>query len=459
MKKIKIIFVLTAALFLFSFSITADSAQSWYCKREKDHQRPCADANMSYITEEGGFYLGRDEKVIYLTFDAGYENGNIERILDTLQKHNAEGAFFILENLINRNPALVKRMKDEGHLVCNHTAHHKDMTKLSEAEIEAELRALETLYAEKIGGALAPFYRPPEGKFDRKSLSAAKKCGYHTAFWSLAYADWDNAKQPSPAYAKKLLCENIHNGAVVLLHPTSKTNADILDDLLSTWEAEGYRFGSLNEISADACTASASTEKEKAVIRAGSPDSMKIALTFDDGPHPKKTDALLNLLEKNGIRATFFVIGENVEYYPAPLKRAVALGHEIGNHTYHHVLLSRLDEAEAKKEILSTEEIIWKTAGYQTKILRPPEGAYTESALQTACDSDYRVVLWNTDSRDWENISTEKIVQNVEKNIRGGSIVLFHDYTGKHTLEALQILIPKLKAEGYEFVTVSELLG
>ena len=243
--------IVTALVFIFvNYSaLYAETAQNWYCKREKEHVRPTVDPNMSYIEEENGFFIGKDpeEKVIYLTFDAGYENGNIARILDTLKAHNAEGAFFILENLIRRNPELVERMKNEGHLICNHTARHKDMTKLTEQEIETELHALETLYKETFGCDLAPFYRPPEGKFDRKSLCVAKKLGYHTAFWSLAYADWDNDKQPDPEKAKKLLCDHLHNGAVILLHPTSKTNADILDALLTEWENQGYRFGSLLE--------------------------------------------------------------------------------------------------------------------------------------------------------------------------------------------------------------------
>ena len=251
-------FAITVSVLSFIFmnplALRAEAAQSWYCKREKEHLRPHVEPNMSYIEEENGFFIGKDpdEKVIYLTFDAGYENGNISRILDTLKAHNAEGAFFILENLIRRNPELVERMKNEGHLVCNHTARHKDMTKLTEQEIETELHALETLYKETFGEDLAPFYRPPEGKFDRKSLAVAKKCGYHTAFWSLAYADWDNNKQPDPEKAKKLLCDHLHNGAVILLHPTSKTNADILDALLTEWENQGYRFGSLNEFTESA---------------------------------------------------------------------------------------------------------------------------------------------------------------------------------------------------------------
>ena len=253
MKNLSKKFICGFTVFLFIFGnltpLYAEAAQNWYCKREKDHIRPSADPNMAYIEEENGFFIGKDpeDKVIYLTFDAGYENGNVARILDTLKAHNAEGAFFILENLITRNPALVERMKNEGHLVCNHTAKHKDMTKLSEAEIEKELCALEKLYRETFGCALAPFYRPPEGKFDKKSLCVAKKLGYHTAFWSLAYADWDNCKQPDPEKAKKLLSDHLHNGAVILLHPTSQTNADILDSLLTQWEKEGYRFGSLTE--------------------------------------------------------------------------------------------------------------------------------------------------------------------------------------------------------------------
>ncbi len=240
--------ILSCVLSLNVSAPVSSTVQSWYIMRQKEHKRPQCDENLSYIEETDGFYIGKEEKVIYLTFDAGYENGNVARILDTLEKHDVEGAFFILENLIKREPALVKRMQDEGHLVCNHTAKHKDITKLTEEEIKQELEALETLYSEKIGGELAPFFRPPEGKFDEKSLKTIQNLGYSTVFWSLAYADWDNDKQPSHESAKKLLCDNIHDGAIILLHPTSQTNADILDELITTWKAEGYRFGSLTEL-------------------------------------------------------------------------------------------------------------------------------------------------------------------------------------------------------------------
>ena len=257
MKKIitlSVIFILICSVLtqnVFAKSTDMTQTKSWYIVKRVG-SAPSFPPEAETVKKYGGIYLDErsaqlGNKYIYLTFDAGYENGNVARILDTLKAHNAGGAFFILENLITRNPSLVERMKNEGHLVCNHTAKHKDMTKLSEAEIERELCALEKLYREAFGCELAPFYRPPEGKFDRKSLGVAKKLGYHTAFWSLAYADWDNCKQPDPEKAKKLLSEHLHNGAVILLHPTSQTNADILDSLLTQWEKEGYRFGSLTE--------------------------------------------------------------------------------------------------------------------------------------------------------------------------------------------------------------------
>jgi peptidoglycan/xylan/chitin deacetylase (PgdA/CDA1 family) len=208
------------------------------------------------------------------------------------------------------------------------------------------------------------------------------------------------------------------------------------------------------------CPHTASAQADQPVIRSGNPNSMKIALTFDDGPHPYKTDAVLDILARYGIRATFFVVGENVPYYPEPLKRAVALGHEIGNHTYHHTLLSKSCEQSTAEEIEKTEEIIFRTAGYRTKLFRPPEGAYSECSLNVVKSKDYRVILWTVDSRDWENTSAETMVTNALSNVRGGSILLFHDYMGKrsNTLEAIEILIPKLLSRGYKFVTVSELL-
>ena len=235
-------------------AVSAGKVHSWYCMRNSTHTLPPIENSMGFITECDAIYADTEaakngEKVIYLTFDAGYENGNVAKILDVLKKHNAEGAFFVLENLIKRNPELVKRMDDEGHLVCNHTLSHPDMTKVDSIEkFSEQVIGLEKLAKENLGIEIAKFYRPPEGKFSRRDLEFAKELGYKTVFWSFAYADWDNGKQPSIEYAEKKILDNAHPGEIMLLHPTSATNAAVLDRVLTKLENEGYRFGSLNSI-------------------------------------------------------------------------------------------------------------------------------------------------------------------------------------------------------------------
>lgn len=234
-------------LLILSLSVSADCT-GFYIMRKKNGMRPELDPGLRYINDHNAFCLGPDEKVIYLTFDAGYENGNVERIVDTLDRHKAKGTFFVLENIIKRNTELIKKMAEHGHTVANHSMRHKNMSDMSLKECEAELYGLEKLYNELTGYEMAKLFRPPEGNFSRKLLDNAAELGYKTVFWSFAYADWDNNKQPSPEYAVKLILDNTHNGEIILLHPTSKTNADILDRLLTEWEDMGYRFGSLTEI-------------------------------------------------------------------------------------------------------------------------------------------------------------------------------------------------------------------
>lgn len=249
-----IIFVLCITL-----CITSDASECfhWYCKRTQDHTQPSIDSHMSWITEHGGAYVDKDhgdpcqEKVIYLTFDAGYENGNVAKILDILQEHQIKGAFFILGNLINRNPELVQRMADEGHLVCNHTYTHKNIATMSDADIINEIDRLENAYTSLTGKQMAKYFRPPEGSFDQESIKAVYNHGYKTVFWSFAYADWDNNKQMTASQAKKKIMDNLHNGEIMLLHPTSKTNAEILSEVISDLKAMGYHFASLDELEFD----------------------------------------------------------------------------------------------------------------------------------------------------------------------------------------------------------------
>ena len=220
---------------------------SWGLSFRTEGQPPTGPAGTKQLQQYDAAYLGNtDEKVIYLTFDAGYENGSTAQILDILQKHNAPAAFFLVGNYIEKNADLVRRMVDEGHIVGNHTMHHFDMSKLSDKEaFTKELQDLETLFKETTGKDMPKYYRPPQGIYSQENLQMAKALGYKTVFWSLAYVDWRNDAQPTKEEAFSKLLPRIHNGAVVLLHSTSSTNAEILDELLTKWESAGYRFASI----------------------------------------------------------------------------------------------------------------------------------------------------------------------------------------------------------------------
>lgn len=254
MKCKKIILTILCVFLLISLlsgSVFAATPIKWYFKRVSDHTKPPLPSDLSVICNYDAYYLneGTQEKVIYLTFDAGYENGNVKKILDILEKHNAHGAFFVLENLITKNTDLILQMARQGHLVCNHTARHKNMSQVTDfAQFQKELMALEDIYREKTGLELAKFYRPPEGTFSEENLAFAQKMGYRTVFWSFAYADWDNKKQPDPDRSLQKLIDHLHPGEILLLHPTSSTNAAILDRFLTQASEMGYRFGSLDEL-------------------------------------------------------------------------------------------------------------------------------------------------------------------------------------------------------------------
>ncbi|MBQ8381571.1 MAG: polysaccharide deacetylase family protein [Clostridia bacterium] len=235
------------------YASTDTTPYNWYCKNNNTHTPPALDSDQQWIEDYDAYYLDhsvkKNDKVIYLTFDAGYENGNVEKILDALKQHNAPGAFFILDNLITRAPELVKRMQAEGHLVCNHTKRHPDMTKISDRKAFAEqLTTLAEHYKELTGCEMPNIYRPPEGRYSKQNLEYAKSMGYKTVFWSFAYADWDNNRQMSEEAALKKILDHTHNGEIMLLHPTSATNAAIMDRLLTRLEEEGYRFGKLTEL-------------------------------------------------------------------------------------------------------------------------------------------------------------------------------------------------------------------
>ena len=254
--------LLTAAYFsgfgihyLFSQPTTVLPASSssegnWGLSFQEEGVRPVGNATPSELAKYQAAYADEtDEKVIYLTFDAGYENGNLPAILDALKNHQAVGTFFVVGNFLETSPELTKRMVAEGHIVGNHTYHHPDMSKISTKDaFEKELNDVKTLFQSITGSEMAHYYRPPQGKYSTSNLEMAKELGYKTFFWSLAYVDWIQDEQPTKEQAFSKLLSRIHPGAVVLLHSTSSTNAAILDELLTKWEEMGYHFAPLSEL-------------------------------------------------------------------------------------------------------------------------------------------------------------------------------------------------------------------
>ena len=231
-------------------AVPASADGNWGLSFQQEGKPPIANATADELKQYHPWYADLSgEKVLYLTFDAGYENGNTPAILDALKKHHIPAAFFVVGNYLETSPDLVKRMVYEGHIVANHTYHHPDMSRISDPEsFTKELTGLETLYTELTGETMKKYYRPPQGKYSKSNLQMAKDLGYQTFFWSLAYVDWYQDKQPTKEEAFKKLLGRIHPGAIVLLHSTSSTNAAILDELLTKWEEMGYRFGTLDEL-------------------------------------------------------------------------------------------------------------------------------------------------------------------------------------------------------------------
>ena len=256
MKRKYLLFVLLPAI-IFNVTSVSTFAEgngvNWYIKRAGNKQ-PEIPKEHSIIEKYDAYYIDKKlddnspTKRIYLTFDAGYENGNVERILNTLKEKNVPAAFFVLDHIISKNTDLILRMTNEGHTVCNHTRKHKDLSTLTKQEIINDLCGLEKNYEKATGLKMSKYFRFPEGRYSEEALSVVKELGYKTIFWSFGYADWDDKNQPNAEKSKAKILENTHNGEVILLHPTSSTNAEILPSLIDEWRNLGYSFGTLDEL-------------------------------------------------------------------------------------------------------------------------------------------------------------------------------------------------------------------
>ncbi len=228
----------------------AKAEENWGLGFHGEGEAPTVNATDTELKELSTYYIGdQNEKKIYLTFDAGYENGNMAAILDALKEQQVQATFFLVGNYLETEPELVNRIVEEGHYVGNHTYHHPDMSKLTTKDaFEKEIKDFETKFREITGKECSKFYRPPQGKYSKTNLKMAKEMGYKTFFWSLAYVDWYEDKQPSKEEAFDKLLKRIHPGAIVLLHSTSSTNASILQELIAKWKEMGYSFGKLDEL-------------------------------------------------------------------------------------------------------------------------------------------------------------------------------------------------------------------
>lgn len=231
-------------------SLLHEKSENWGLGFGTEGKPPTGNASAEELKKYNAYFIGdTTQNTIYLTFDCGYENGNTEPILDALKKHDVKATFFVVGNFLETSPEIVKRMIAEGHTVGNHTYHHLDMSSISSMDaFKKETQDVENLFEQITGTPITKFYRPPQGKYNIENLKMAQELGYHTFFWSLAYVDWYQDKQPTKDEAFGKLLKRIHPGAIVLLHSTSSTNAQILDELLTKWEEMGYTIKPLTEL-------------------------------------------------------------------------------------------------------------------------------------------------------------------------------------------------------------------
>ena len=220
----------------------------WGIKRNSSHEQPdLGKENVEIMKKTNSIAIGnKNDKVIYLTFDSGYEAGYTPKILNTLKENNVPAVFFITAHYLNTQPDLVKQMIDEGHVVGNHTVNHKSMPSLTEEQINKEVMDLHKSMNDKFQYEMK-FIRPPKGEFSERTISITNSLGYKTVMWSFAYEDWNEDKQPDKEIAKKKIIDNVHNGEVMLLHATSKTNSEILGDVIREIKNMGYEFKNIND--------------------------------------------------------------------------------------------------------------------------------------------------------------------------------------------------------------------
>jgi len=238
---------------IFASFSDEDELNWYYVGKGKDQTAEAPKESINFLKEKSSYYLGdTSNKILYLTFDEGYENGHTGQILDILKEYKVPAAFFVVKPYITKEPELIKRMVAEGHIVGNHSVHHPSMAQIHDKEkFQAELKGVEDAYKELIGEDIPKFFRPPMGKYSKESLQMTKDLGYKTIFWSFAYKDWLVNNQPSESFAIQKIGKGAHPGSIMLLHAVSTTNTNVLATVIKTLQEEGYEFKSLNDLPAE----------------------------------------------------------------------------------------------------------------------------------------------------------------------------------------------------------------
>lgn len=264
MKRLRVLIIILLVVSIFSLSsiqmkmfndVNTNNSNSisnkkigWGIKRNDKHEQPdVGSENKKLLDKNNGICLGnKDNKFLYLTFDEGYEAGYTSKILETLKNENVKAAFFITAHYVNSQPDLVNQMIDEGHIVGNHTVNHKSMPDLEDEKVKKEINDLHTAIYEKFNYEMK-YMRPPKGEFSERTLKLTEMLGYKTVMWSFAYEDWNEDRQPDEKQSKNRILNNLHNGEIILLHGNSRTNTNILGDIIREAKNMGYEFKSLDE--------------------------------------------------------------------------------------------------------------------------------------------------------------------------------------------------------------------
>ena len=239
-------FLFIISFYIFCFEIEVD-ASGWGFRKNPNHLPPDIGRYSETIKDTNSYFIG-DEKNIYLTFDAGYDNGNLEGILDVLKDKKVQATFFVTGDFVNRFSDLTKRMVEEGHIVANHSYSHRTINSLSKEELSSDLKKLEDDFEKVTGEKMVKVFRPPKGEFDRNSLMSLKELGYKTVFWSIAYEDWSKEHQKGKDYSYNSVINNLHPGAIILMHTVSTSNKEALPDIIDEIRNQGYEFSDVTKL-------------------------------------------------------------------------------------------------------------------------------------------------------------------------------------------------------------------